>query len=93
MYIRVDEAHLSLVEPPTSLNYGEVLLFALIEGSPKRKDCFMSNSTLAKVLHTSERTIERWIQNLRNKNLIVDYYDGRQRYLKTVNFVRDNRQN
>ena len=74
---------LALARAPTEINDGEVILlshiFALNESGNK---CFISNAALAELLGTSERTIKRWLQELRDKNLIDVYYEeveGRER--------------
>ena len=83
MYIKIPDRILALARAPTEINYGEVILlshiFALNKSGNK---CFISNAALAELLGTSERTIKRWLQELRDKNLIDVYYEeveGRER--------------
>ena len=72
-FIKVEPRTLALVRAPTELNYGEVLLLSQIKSFDDK--CFMTNKAFAEALCTSERTIKRWLTDLRNKDLIFVYYE------------------
>ena len=72
-FIKVEPRTLALVRAPTELNYGEVLLLSMISSFDGK--CFMSNKGFADALCTSERTIKRWLTDLRIKELIIVYYE------------------
>jgi len=60
MYINVDEEILQLAREPTELNYGEIILLALIINLSKdRNQFYMSNEAIAEIMCTSIRTIKR----------------------------------
>ena len=73
MYININENSLKLVKKPTSLNYGEIILFSLIKGMSDDDRFFMSNEAIAELMGSSVRTIKRWLQNLHQQNLITSY--------------------
>ena len=82
MYIKIPDRILALARAPTEINYGEVILLSHIFALNESSKCFISNAALAELLGTSERTIKRWLQELRDKNLIDIYYEeveGRER--------------
>lgn len=72
-FIRVEPRMLTLVRAPTEISYGEVLFLSVVKSFNGK--CFMTNKAFADLLCTSERTVKRWITNLRNKELIVVYYE------------------
>jgi len=75
---------LTLARAPTSLNYGQIIMLAYIKGF---ENCFITNKALAELLGTSERTIKRWVQELKEKNLLNVYYEeenGRERRILEV---------
>lgn len=73
MYVHLDEELLQLAREPTSLNYGEILLLALIKNVD---EFFMSNEAIANMFYTSIRTVKRWLSNLNQKELIAVYYEN-----------------
>jgi len=75
MYINVDEEILQLAREPTELNYGEILLLALIINLSENDKFFMSNEAIANLMCTSIRTVKRWLANLNKNGLIDIYYD------------------
>lgn len=82
MYIKIPDRILALARAPTEINYGEVILLSHIFALNENNKCFISNAALAELLGTSERTIKRWLQELRDKDLIDVYYEeveGRER--------------
>ena len=47
----------------------------------------MSNRAFADMLHTSERTIKRWVQEMREKHILEVYYEeteGREQRILRV---------
>ena len=75
MYIKIDSRALRLAREPTELNYGEILLLSQIASLSEKGKCFMTNKAFAEMLCTSERTIKRWIADLRKKQLLDVYYE------------------
>lgn len=73
MYIKVCDNVLALARSPTELCYGEILLLSLIISFDK---CYMTNKTFAELLYSSERSIKRWLMNLKRNDLIEVYYDN-----------------
>ena len=87
MYVKVTDDVLALARPPTELNYGEIIMLAHIKGLSENGKCFMSNRAFADMLHTSERTVKRWIQEMREKHVLDIYYEedeGRERRVLRV---------
>ena len=72
MYINIQDELLKLARAPTELNYGEIILLALITNIDK---FYMTNEALANLMNTSIRTIKRWLANLKEKGLIDIYYE------------------
>ena len=76
MYIKIYDRALALARAPTELNYGEILTLSYIHSFYENGGrCFATNKALADVLETSERTVKRWIQNLKEKKLVDVYYE------------------
>ena len=76
MYIKIYDRVLALARAPTRINYGEIIMLSYIYAlSENGNRCFITNGALAELLGTSERTIKRWIQELRDKDLLDVYYD------------------
>ena len=73
MYIQITDTLLQLAREPTELNYGEIMLLAHIISIGK---CFMSNSSIADLFCTTERTIKRWLTNMKQKGIIKVYYEN-----------------
>lgn len=82
MYIKIYDRILALARAPTEINYGQVILLSYIYSLNENGDCFITNRALAELLGTSERTIKRWLQELKEKGLLDVYYEdfeGRER--------------
>ena len=75
-YINVSAELLRLAREPTNLNYGEILLLALIKNLSENDKCFMSNESIAELLATSIRPVKRWLAHLRELELIDTYYEN-----------------
>ena len=75
MYFAVDKKIFKLTKKPMELNYGELFLLAYIDSFRNGKVCYMTNKALANILGTSERTVVRWLTNLKQKELIKIYYE------------------
>lgn len=75
MYIQIPDVLLHLAREPCCLNYGEIILLAHVTSLSKNGKCYITNKALAELLCTSERTIKRWISDLRDKKLIIIYYE------------------
>ena len=73
-YINVSAELLQLAREPTNLNYGEILLLALIKGIDG--NFFMSNEAIANMMCVSTRSIKRWITHLHQLGLIETYYEN-----------------
>lgn len=88
MYVKVTDRALSLARSPTALNYGEIIMLSHIVSLSENGKCYMSNRAFADMLNTSERTIKRWIQDMREKQVLELYYeeqdDGRERRVLRV---------
>ena len=84
MYIRIDSRVLELARAPTELGYGEILLFSQIVSLSEKGKFFMTNKAIADLFCTSERTVKRWIANLKSKGLIDIFYEDIDGYEKRV---------
>ena len=66
--IQVKEDYFALTEIK-GINYGQVCLLSKIESlSLKNGKCTASNAYFASLLHTTERTIQRMLEDLRKQN-------------------------
>ena len=75
-FIKLTEKHFYLLEIE-GINYSHIILLAIIESlsgkkvnNIKQNYCWASNKYLAKMMHTSERNIQRLLKKLYEKNLI-----------------------
>lgn len=87
MYVKVSDRALTLARAPTNLNYGQIIMLSHIASLSESGKCYMSNRAFADMLHTSERTIKRWVQEMREKHILEVYYEeteGRERRVLRV---------
>ena len=87
MYVKVSDRALTLARAPTELNYGQIIMLSHIYSLSENGKCYMTNRAFADMLHTSERTIKRWIQEMKEKKVLEVYYevdDGRERRVLRV---------
>ena len=73
-FVKVTEDWIKLTDT-AKLNYGEVILLCKIATLSNNKDkaCTASNAYFASLLCTTERNIERYISNMRKKELIKTF--------------------
>ncbi|KAA6301930.1 MAG: hypothetical protein EZS26_001933 [Candidatus Ordinivivax streblomastigis] len=68
-----------------TLTITEAWLLAYIHALDRKKGCFASNKHFAERLHTSEKSISRYISRLMEKEFITcESFDGRQRVLRSL---------
>ena len=90
-FVKIENELFKLTDKPHSLNYGEICLLAFISNYSKGNRFFMTNKLIATSLNTSERTIKRWIANLRDKKLILIHYEevaGKEKRIIVPTFAK-----
>ncbi len=77
MFFTVKGEYLSL-----GLKPGELLLYAYIKNFKGKNKCSASNEYLGTMFDVGERTVQLWLKNLKEKELIETIYENGQRILK-----------
>ena len=73
-FIKVNDSWLKLIKE-TNINYGELILLCKIDTLSNNKDkcCTASNGYFADLLYTTERNIQKYLNKLKDNDLIKTY--------------------
>lgn len=86
-FIKVEEKWMKLTNV-TKINYGEILLLSKINSlcNNDNRACTASNAYFAKVLCTTERNIQRYLEKLKTEN-IVKTFEKREGMKTTTRYI------